>query len=233
MDKKLNSVARTLASIKLEIKQASEYLTSLEDNIFLKQKELSKIVTDISNLKKDRLNIVDLSADVLLQNTQSIKDVVSRRNQILADIKQLEQARLIAEMEIEAKKNTKVELPNIQLYKQIADEIAKKIDQLSSQTENLESQKQTILAEIDQLLQVEKDTYLSIESGLETKELLESELGSIEEHRSAVLQSLAREQTKVKAMQNYERDIRAMHKQLTEKFTEVYKDVSSRSNINI
>ena len=231
MSIKQSSMENTLVSLKSQIQKCSQELQDIDNTIFLRNQELARLNTEIEKARTEVVQVQETVSTVVYQGNQKLEDIVSRRNNLEVEIRRLETDRFLIEIEIEQKKNTKIELPSINFANQVFEQVKKNVDILTSQTESLAGTKTIFEKDIAALSETKAkiDEDIAI-SNLE-KQALASELDALNAQRELTLKALAEEQAKTQALAKYERDVRAMHKQLTEQFQNVYKPSSRRSTI--
>lgn len=226
-----SSMENTLVSLKNQIQKSSQELQDIDNTIFLRKQELARLNQEINKTRVDVVQVQETVSTVILQGNQKLNEMVSQRNYIETEIRRLEHERLLVEIEIEQKKNTKIELPSINFANQVFEQVRKNVDILTNQAESLADTKtlfeKDIAALSDTKAKIDEDIAMS---NLE-KQALAGELDALNAQRELTLKALAEEQAKAQALAKYERDVRAMHKQLTEQFQNAYKLSTRRSTI--
>lgn len=232
MDNKSKSYVKTLTQLKSEIQEKSVELETIDKTIFLRKEELAKIDNEIDTTRQLKKTLVESSVDVLQSNKQNLEVLLSRRNLLEQQLSEMDKEKLSLEIIIEQKR-VEEKKPMFSFVSDILESARRNLDVILSQTRDAEEKKKDVLFEIERLSETREVLAKDIETSSTEREYLLSELDSINEQRNRVLKALAEEEVKTQSLRGYERDIRAMHKQLTDKFVQEYEKVSSRSNISV
>lgn len=229
--KKANALERTLVSVKRDLALVSQQFKDLDVKIAERRKELAALDVQLDQKRSTVAAFSDSTADIFNKNVSSIKDAVSQRKHITKSINELEKARSFVEAEIAERRKETIKVPSITFVNQALSQVKKQFDNLTKETIATEDKKNALLREIANLEYARGKLKDDSTANQQIVVALQTQASAITRERDANLKELAREETKTKALRAKERDIRVMHKRLTDEYKKVYNSKRRRSTM--
>lgn len=227
----VKAMERTLRSVKSDIAFYSQELKEVMGKIEAAKKDLQTVLSKLQSERSKVTDFIDSTADVFQGKIKDVKDAISQRKEVEKTIKGLEQAKHILEIEIAERKGQKVYLPGAGLVQQVLDEAKRTLEVIENKTQTEAQMKSRLEKENASLLDANNRIKTERKASEDLVKALEVEAKQIEVKRIAHSKKLAEEQAKARAIRMYERDLKVMHKRLTDEYQKAYKNRGRRSTI--
>lgn len=231
MDKQAQSFERALTEVKADVKFYSQKLNDVLSKIQTAKADLHTVLKRLKSERNKVTNFIDNTADVFQEKVKDVKDVISQRKQVEKTIKDLEKSKHILEIEIAERRGQKVYLPGAGLVQQVLDEAKRTLEVIEQKTQTEAQMKSRLEKENASLLDANQRIKTERKANEDLVKALEVEAKQIEAKRIAHNKKLAEERAKARAIRMYERDLKVMHKRLTDEYQKAYKSRGRRSTI--